>query len=37
MKTIESEWEEMLAEMRRVAEYGVPGISARDLLRGAKA
>ena len=31
MKTIESEWEELLAEMRRAREYGVPGIGAREI------
>jgi hypothetical protein len=31
MKTIESEWEELLAEMQRAREYGVPGIGAREI------
>ena len=31
METIESEWEELLAEMRRAREYGVPGIGAREI------
>ena len=32
MKTIKSEWEELLAEMRRAREYGVPGIGAREIV-----
>ena len=29
--TTESEWEELLAEMRRAREYGVPGIGSREI------
>ena len=35
-KTIESEWEELPAEMRGAREYGVPGIGARNRRGGAK-
>ena len=29
--TIESEWEELLAEIRKAHEYGVPGIGSREI------